>query len=466
MMLDKLKEAIDVGTTIGASYIEIRHLDVERTTINLLDGKGKAVHGYDKGFAIRVLNDGAWGFVSIATNDINELKNSVKDACSLAKISAAHMREKISLHPIEPVNDDVRTKFDIDPRTIPTANKHEKLVQIHDLIVGYDEKVKSTTLNYTDITGIQTLITNEGTSISMEKCVTWLKLQANGKDGTLRSGGREEIGSIYGYEFMNNGLEKTIERLSKRVITNLKAEPAIGGQHPVVIGPPVAGVLAHEACGHLFEADLTLNGCIGTVLGQKIGSELATIVDDGIHPDGFGTFKYDDEGVPSQNTCILKKGVVNALLTNREYASKFSGKDEIIATPSGSARAFDFRVAPIIRMRNTYFEPGDMTFDELLEPIKFGYYCVDFRGGQASLEGTFTVGVQEAFEIVNGDITKPVRGASISGNTLETLEGISGVGKKDSFSLTFGRCGKGQTAFTGDGGPNLRVDKMTVGGEK
>lgn len=464
-MLDRLNEAIEVGTSLGASYVEIRHLDVDRTTINLLDGKGKAVHGYDSGFAVRVLNDGAWGFVSISTNDINDLKKSVKDACSLAKVSAPHMREKISLYSIDPIEDKVRTNFNIDPRTISTADKHDKLVQIHEQIIGYDEKVRSTTLNYAEITGIQTLVTNEGTNISMEKSHTWLKMQGNGKDGAIRSGAREEIASIYGYKFMNNGINKIIDRLSKRVITNLKAEPAKGGEHPVVIGGHVAGVLAHEACGHLFEADLTLNGCIGTVLGQKIGSELATIYDDGIIPEGLGTYKYDDEGVPSQNTCILENGVVKALLTNREYAAKFAGKDEIIATPSGNARAFDFRVAPIIRMRNTYFANGNMTFEELIEPIKFGYYCVDFRGGQASLEGTFTVGVQEAFEIVNGELGKPVRGASLSGNTLEALVGISGVGKEDSFSLTYGRCGKGQTAFTGDGGPDLRVDKMTVGGE-
>jgi len=116
-------------------------------------------------------------------------------------------------------------------------------------------------------------------------------------------------------------------------------------------------------------------------------------------------------------------------------------------------------------MRNTYFDLGDFSWEELLEGIKFGYYLVDFRGGQASPEGTFTVGVQEAYEIVNGELGDPVRGVSISGNTLKTLHGISGAGK-DGFSLNPGRCGKGQTAFTGDGGPNIRVDSITVSGEK
>jgi TldD protein len=139
-------------------------------------------------------------------------------------------------------------------------------------------------------------------------------------------------------------------------------------------------------------------------------------------------------------------------------------ENKVNVHPSGNARAFDFRVAPIIRMRNTYFDLGDFSWEELLEGIKFGYYLVDFRGGQASPEGTFTVGVQEAYEIVNGELGSPVRGVSISGNTLKTVHGISGAGK-DGFSLNPGRCGKGQTAFTGDGGPNIRVDSITVSGE-
>jgi TldD protein len=113
-------------------------------------------------------------------------------------------------------------------------------------------------------------------------------------------------------------------------------------------------------------------------------------------------------------------------------------------------------------MRNTYIEPRDYTFEELLEGIKFGYYLVSFRGGQANLDGTFQVGIQEAYEIVNGELGDPVRNVSISGNTLETLMQVDAVGKD--FRMYSGRCGKGQTAFVGDGGPPIRVKNLIVGG--
>jgi TldD protein len=141
---------------------------------------------------------------------------------------------------------------------------------------------------------------------------------------------------------------------------------------------------------------------------------------------------------------------------NRETAKKFN------AQPTGNARAEDFRVEPIIRMRNTYMAPRDQSFEELIEGVKTGFYLKSFRGGQANLDGTFQVGIQEGYEIINGELGDPVRDASISGNTLETLHRVDAVGKD--FSLDMGRCGKGQIAFIGDGGPHIRVNAMMVGG--
>ncbi len=113
-------------------------------------------------------------------------------------------------------------------------------------------------------------------------------------------------------------------------------------------------------------------------------------------------------------------------------------------------------------MRNTCFEQGDYSFKELMEDIKFGYYLEAFRGGQANLDGTFTVGVQSAFEIENGKLGNPVRNIGISGNTLETLTQVDACGKD--FDLEMGRCGKGQYMFESSGGPPLRVKSILIGG--
>src|SRR5208337_1843391 len=113
-------------------------------------------------------------------------------------------------------------------------------------------------------------------------------------------------------------------------------------------------------------------------------------------------------------------------------------------------------------MRNTFIEARDYTFEELIEDVKFGYYLKSFHGGEANLDGTFQVGIQEAYEIVRGEVGEPVRNASISGNTLETLFKIDAVGKE--FELWPGLCGKGQSACVGDGGAHTRVREVMVGG--
>jgi TldD protein len=207
----------------------------------------------------------------------------------------------------------------------------------------------------------------------------------------------------------------------------------------------------------LAEADLTLSGSVLlNRIGKKIAADSVTFYDDGTIEGAFGSFRYDDEGVPAQKTVLVKDGVVTGLMHSRETAHKFNAK------PTGNMRAEDFRVEPLIRMRNTYMQPRDQSLEELLEGVKAGYYFKSFRGGQANLDGTFQVGIQEGYAIVDGEVGEPVRNASISGNTLETLVRVDGVGKD--FELWPGRCGKGQTAFECDGGPHVRVREVQVGG--
>jgi TldD protein len=324
--------------------------------------------------------------------------------------------------------------------------------------MSLDKRVKSCTVDYMDLTGASYLATSEGTYIEADKLYVWSKITASALQNGVYTFSREELGSTSGYELFDTETPEAVgERLAKRAAIQLKAKPPKGGTFPVVLGPNVVGVFVHEAFGHLAEADLALaGGVLAYNLDKKIGSDLVTFYDDGTLDDAFGSFKYDDEGVAAKKTLLIKDGVVKGLLHNRETAQKFN------AEPTGNARAEDFRVEPIIRMRNTYMDPRDQSFDELLEGVKEGYFFKSFRGGQANLDGTFQVGIQEAYAVVNGELGEPVRDASMSGNTLATLLKVDAVGKD--FEMDSGRCGKGQIAFIGNGGPHIRVSEVTVGG--
>ncbi len=459
-MRDLLNRIIDAAVTrFGAEYAETRAQTLHKTMLTLKEGRVEAAkQGIENGVALRVLVNGAWGFASVGSLNADVLTDAVSDACKMAKTASSRQKSPIKLAEIKAVEDSVCLRPEKDPNEIQIEDKIKTALAINKTTLGYDKRVRSCTIDYLDLTGNSHFVSSEGTAIDQDKLYVWSRITASAKSKGTFTFSREEVGSTEGYELFDKVTpEKIGMTVAKRAIEQLDAKSPKGGPSPVVLGPDVVGVFVHEAFGHLAEADLALSGgVLSTNLGKKIGSEVVTFYDDGTINGAFGSFKYDDEGVQTQKTLLIKDGVVTGFMHNRETAKKLN------TVPTGNARAEDFRVEPIIRMRNTFMSPRDHSFEELIESLKEGYYFKSFRGGQANLDGTFQVGIQEAYEIVNGEIGEPVRDASISGNTLETLFKVEAVGKD--FELSSGRCGKGQTAFIGDGGPHIRLEEVTVGG--
>jgi TldD protein len=456
-LLNKVNDA--AVHEFGAEYAEIRAQSLHKTMLVLKEGRVEAAkQGIEKGFALRVLVDGAWGFASVGSSSAETLMSAASSACRMAKAAGSRLKTPIRLAEAKAVEDHVEVKPKKNPSEIPMEDKIKTTSSVNKTILGYDGRVKSCTIDYLDLTGTEYFANSQGTCIEQGKLYVWSRITAAAKSQGVFTFSREEVGSTAGYEVFDSETPEIIgKRVAKRAIEQLEAKTPKGGRFQVVLGPNVVGVFVHEAFGHLAEADLALSGgVLSSNLGKKIASDLVTFYDDGTISGAFGSFKYDDEGVSSQKTLLVRDGVVTGLMHNRETAQKFN------VEPTGNARAEDFRVEPIIRMRNTFMAPRDCSLEELVEDVRSGYYFKSFRGGQANVDGTFQVGIQEAYEIVNGEMSEPVRNASIGGNTLETLFKVDAVGKD--FELWPGRCGKGQTAFICDGGPHIRVKEVTVGG--
>ena len=459
-MKDLLTKITNVATEkFGAEYAEARAQNLSKTAFTMKEGRVEAAkQGIESGVALRVLMNGAWGFATVGSLDTKVLTEAISDACTMAKAASYRLKNPIKLAKTKTVEDHVQINPKKNPAEISIEEKIKMATDATIVTLKRDKRIKSCTVDYMDLTGTSFFANSENTFIENDKLYVWSKLTASALQNGVFTFSREELGSTAGYEIFDKETPEAIgERLAKRAINQLSAKTPKGGMFPVVLGPNVVGVFVHEAFGHLAEADLALaGGVLANNMGKKIGSDLVTFYDDGTINGAFGSFKYDDEGCPAMKTLLIKDGVVTGLLHNRETAQKFN------VEPTGNARAEDFRVEPIIRMRNTYMAPRDQSVEELLEGIKQGYFFKSFRGGQANLDGTFQVGIQEAYEIVNGELGESVRDASISGSTLETLLKVDAVGKD--FELGSGRCGKGQTAFIGDGGPHIRVSEVTVGG--
>jgi TldD protein len=456
---DMLTKAVDYGRSLGAEYIEVRAQNLFKTLLTTKDGTVEgAKEGTETGAGIRALTDGAWGFVSIGKLEPKQLTEAVAEAVRLAKATGLRVKNPVKLADVKAVEDRVVAAPRKNPQNVSMEEKIENTLTMDKTAFGYDKRIRSCTISYLDVTGTNIFVNSDGACIKQDKLYVWSRILASARQNSIYASAREEIGSTSGYEvFDTETPEKIGTMVAKRVVEQLKAKTPKGGSFPAVIGPNVVGVFIHEAMGHLAEADLTLSGsALFDKLGKKIASDKVTVYDDGTVEGAFGSFKYDDEGVRTHKTPLIEKGTLTGLMHDRETAHKLN------MTPTGNSRAEDFRSEPIIRMRNTYLAAGDSSFEELIEGIDFGYYLKSFRGGQANLDGTFQVGIQEAYEIVKGKLGDPVRSASISGNTLETLHRVEAVGRD--FELWPGRCGKGQTAFICDGGPHIRVGEVIIGG--
>jgi TldD protein len=456
---DILAKLIAAAQKFGAEYAEARAETLYKTMLTLKEGRVEAAkQGVENGVALRVLVNGSWGFASVGSLNPEILMNAISEACRMAKAASHSLKTPIKLAKAPVVEDHVRKKPKKNPAEVNMEDKIKTALAINKNTLAHDKRVKSCTIDYLDLTGTSTFANSEGSYIEQDKLYVWSRMTASALQKGVFTFSREEIGSTAGYELFDEQTPEALgEKLAKRAVEQLGAKQPKGGGFPLVLGPNVVGVFVHEAFGHLAEADLALSGgVLAGNMGKKIGSELVTFYDDGTIDGAFGSFKYDDEGVRTKKTLLIKDGVVTGFMHNLETAQKFN------AEPTGNARAEDFRVEPIIRMRNTFMAPRDQAFEELLEGVKFGYFFKSFRGGQANVDGTFQVGIQEGYEIVNGEVGDPVRNASISGNTLETLLKVDAVGKD--FDLDAGRCGKGQTAFICDGGPHIRVKEVMVGG--
>jgi len=454
-MIDLLENCI---SRVGKGYVEIRGHSREVFSVTVKDRKVERMsRGLNKGACARVLIDGSWGFSSTTIINKRSLMRLLKDAESLANSSKPRKKRLVKIAPVQPHIDKYETSMKKDPRRENLEVLFEDVLEADKEARGYSKNVASTSISLSIIDDELYFVNSEGARIMQRivRCFGGASIIAKSR-GKIASA-HETIGGQTGLEiFEETPIKEAALEAAKRAVRIAPKRVVPGGYSDVVLENRIVGLLAHEAVGHTAEADLAYSGSfLSGKIGQKIASEMITLVDDGLFPFGFGTMKYDDEGTPTERTVIIEKGVVKGFMHSRETASQFG------AVPTGNARAWNFEFDPIIRMRNTYIEPRDQTIEELIEDVKDGYFLRGGGGGQADFNGEFMFSIQEAVKIKNGELKDSYRGAAISGNAFEVLNKVKGVGKD--FAMRVGICGKEQPNYVGIGGPSIRTE-LLVGG--
>ncbi len=440
----------------NADYVEA-HLE-ERETSSLsyrgkqLEAAGRAT---SIGGNVRALVRGGWGFVSF--NSIVDLPAKVEMAVRQARFVG---REHSELAEVPPIVDKVPPPRPISPVAIPLAEK-KALLDEYNEIIWRTPKIQTSTIGYGDGHRKYIYINSQGSYIEQERMDITLRVTAiAAKDGDVQQVGLS-VGSTGDFAAIKS-MHADIQKMAENAVGLLSAPQAKGGEYTVVLDPILAGVFVHEAFGHLSESDFVYENERMReimVLGKQFGGPDLNVVDGAAVPGLRGSYKYDDEGVPSQKTYLIIEGKLTGRLHSRETSAKMGEK------PTGNARAISYRYPPIVRMTNTYIEPRGVTFDQMLADIKEGVYAKNWYGGMTSME-MFTFSAGEAYMIRDGKVAEALRPVVLTGNVFQTLMNIDAIGN-DLGMNQGGGCGKGgQSPLpVSNGSPHIRIRRCLVGGK-
>ena len=451
-MRDQLEAALQ---GLDADYVEIRYEIGESTRISYrgrdLDDIGRT---RSAGGNVRALVRGGWGFVSF--NGLDDLPGRAALAVEQARAAAGEGTHWI---PLPPVQDTVPSRIGKDPRSVSLADKKAILDRYIDVIWSRP-KIQTSNLHYADTAKTVWFANSEGASIEQSRIDVGFGGNAMARDGDDVQQGLLSVGWLNDFAEFEK-LDAHVSEIADRAVAFLDAPYAEGGEYTVVLDPILAGVFVHEAFGHLSESDFVYeNERMREImtLGRRFGGRHLNIVDGAAVPGLRGSYAYDDEGTPARTTDLIREGVLVGRLHSRETAATMG------ESPTGNARAIDYRFPPIVRMTNTYIEPGAARFEDMLADIKLGIYAKNWYGGTTTME-QFTFSAGEAYMIRNGKVAELIRPVVLSGNLFVTLENLDMVGN-DLEMNQGGGCGKGgQSPLpVSNGSPHIRIQNVLVGG--
>ena len=453
------ERALRTALSRGGDFAELFWERHETLQLVLDDGKIEdAIAGVDQGAGVRVV-------VGERTAYANGNVTDVDDVLALAGRAAASVESGDDLHDTTPLAPDDPSRphtVVIDPRSVPVERKVALLRTANEVARAVDPCVSQVTVTYAESVQDVLVANSDGTYRADTRVRLNFALNVVAKQADVLESGFEAVRGTRGFEMLDDEIVSEVARIAAgRAVLNVGAEPAPAGTYTVVLSSEAGGTLIHESVGHGLEADLNLKGLsvYSGRIGEKVASELITVVDDGRDPGQRGTAAMDDEGTPTRRTVLIEKGVLKTYLSDRKHAEKLG------IERSGNARRESFRYLPICRMTNTMIERGESDPDEILRSVSDGIFVKKMGGGQVDVvSGNFAFEITECYRIKDGKLARPLRGATLVGQGPKLMSEIDMVGWDLGYST--GTCGKdGQGAPVADAQPTLRIPSVVVGGK-
>jgi TldD protein len=422
---------------------------VKQASKHVNQGVGvRAISGEKTGYAFS--DDITVSNLEIAAHTARQIASSGPDTASVA------VRPQAPAHNLYAV--------DMPGPDIPIQRKLDLLQHIDTYCRAYDRRITRVQTSFSSVHKLVLVATSEGLVVGDVQPLLRLNILCIAEDGSNRQSGSAGGGGRVAYDTFIDG-ESYLElarEAARRAIVNLDAVEAPAGTMDVVLGAGWPGILLHEAIGHGLEGDFNRKGlsAFSGRIGQRVASDLCTVIDDGTMPSRRGSLNVDDEGTPTSRTVLVENGILRGYLQDRLNARLMG------TAPTGNGRRESYAHIPMPRMTNTFMLSGPSDPEEIIASVPSGLYAVSFGGGQVDItNGKFVFSANEAYLIENGKLTRPVKGASLIGNGPDVLTRITMVGNDLALDTGVGTCGKnGQSVPVGVGLPTIRINDITVGG--
>lgn len=423
-------------------------------------------YNIERGVGVRAIAGEKTGFAY--SDDISA--TALQKAADAAKgIATAEKSARVQVFDGKVVQKNIEQYQATDPlSSLPQEQKITLLHEVEAHARSIDQRVKQVIVNLSGVYEKILVAASDGTYATDIRPLVRLNcsvlVEDNGKRERASAGGgaRTDYSYFFELEYNKPRYLAYAEEAVRQALVNLVAIDSPAGLLPVVLGAGWPGVLLHEAVGHGLEGDFNRKGssAFSGKVGQQVTSELCTIVDDGTMANRRGSLSIDDEGTPSQYNVLIEKGVLKGYMQDKHNAGLMGVK------PTGNGRRESYAHLPMPRMTNTYMLAGEHKPDDIIKSVKKGIYAPNFAGGQVDItSGKFVFTSSEAYLIENGEITSPIKGATLIGSGPEAMRKVSMVGNDLKLDAGVGVCGKdGQSVPVGVGQPTLKIDEMTVGG--
>jgi TldD protein len=460
-MIDQLplERILKAALSQGGDFAEIFAEHSSATSIINDDKRLESILSTtDAGVGIRVLYGTKTAYGS--SNDIDSLIELAGAVAKAAKKESAGTPLNISFRESRPRIAPAMKKH---PLQTALKRKVDAVLAAADSAWKTGREIQQVRVAYKDKVRLIEIANSDGLLARDEQVETLFIVHAVASNGEILQTGYEPVGGSVGFELLEKNKPEEIAILAAgRAIRLLNALPAKAGPMPVILSSDAGGTMIHEAVGHGLEADLALLG-LSVYTGrikQKVASPLITVLDDATLPGRRGSFVFDDEGSPSQRTCLIENGILKGYLNDRVSAIK--GK----TVSTGNGRRQSYQHPPIVRMTNIMIAPGKDDPKDIVSSTHSGIFVTRMGGGQVNtVNGDFIFEIQEGYRIENGKIGEPIRGSTLIGNGPKVLEIIDRVGSDLGFSI--GTCGKnGQDVPVASAQPTIRIPEIVVGGTK